>query len=233
MASRKRRPIVMRRDRKPPKFAFFFKKVVLIIAIVGAAYLFIVFFMSNKEAIKERFLSFSKETSKPTRKISSSELPSGDSKENKKERSRDSAIVIKPESAKLEMNNNLEISALVEANESYAEVMSVSKSIPSKQPIEKKGARRDTIQLLRQISLQEMEEVFNDIRLKKIKANNTTNCIHLQMANNSNVENMVEITNYLRNNGYVIAGREVIAGEHKGIQIDATGTCIYLVIGKI
>jgi hypothetical protein len=69
--------------------------------------------------------------------------------------------------------------------------------------------------------------------MERLKANNTAKCISIQIVNSTNAENGSMIATYLRKNGYIISGREVVQGSQKGIHINAEGPCLTLAIGSL
>jgi hypothetical protein len=79
----------------------------------------------------------------------------------------------------------------------------------------------------------EMFNILNQIRLEKVQSNTSSNCVQVRIVNSSNAGNGSKIANYLRKNGYVISGREVVQGNQKGIEVKGGGPCIKLTIGTL
>ncbi len=109
---------------------------------------------------------------------------------------------------------------------------SVNQELQAVNAVSDENKRKDA-KVVKPVDSNKMFQILNEVRLEKLQANNPTKCISIQIINNSNAENGFMIANYLRNNGYVISGREVVAGSQKGIQVDATGTCIKLSVGDL
>ena len=95
-----------------------------------------------------------------------------------------------------------------------------------------KTAAKETL-ISEPVSSEKMVQILNDVRGETQQVNNFTKCISIQIVDNSNVENASVIANYLRRNGYIISGREIVPGSRKGIQINAEGPCIKLTIGTL
>jgi hypothetical protein len=83
------------------------------------------------------------------------------------------------------------------------------------------------------LSDEKMAEILNEVKLAQQNSNTTTKCVSVKIVNSSNAENGFKIANYLRKNGYIISGREVIGGSQKGIQITTAGPCLKLTIGTM
>lgn len=123
-----------------------------------------------------------------------------------------------------------------------AEKPVTEKPVVAKAPAERKILRDTTalppakpkeIKVAKKVSSEQMFEILNEVRMEKLKVNNTAKCISIQIVNSANEENGSMIANYLRKNGYIISGREVIQGSQKGIEVNAEGPCVKLTIGTL
>lgn len=99
-----------------------------------------------------------------------------------------------------------------------------AKEIITKDVVEETIARE-------QLSPQEMSKIINEIKREKTRTHNSSNCIQVCKTRNSNVENAFDIARLLGQEGFIIAGRETVRGDNEGVQIDASGSCIRIVIG--
>jgi hypothetical protein len=79
----------------------------------------------------------------------------------------------------------------------------------------------------------EMAKYLNEINAEKTRLNNTTRCIQVRKTVTSNVQNAFKLADYLKSRGFVISGRETIGGKQKGVEVNATGSCIKVTIGSI
>jgi hypothetical protein len=85
----------------------------------------------------------------------------------------------------------------------------------------------------KQLSEEEMGDILTRVNAEKARANSKANCVQVLKSSSGNVENWVEVVNYLKRHGYVISGREVVPGNVKGLHINASGSCIKLTIGVL
>lgn len=89
--------------------------------------------------------------------------------------------------------------------------------------------KQETIKITRQ----QMMDIVQDVLSQKASTNNRSNCVTIRKTSKSNVENVFEIADLLKHNGFVISGRQTITGSIEGTQIDAEGSCIILTIGNL
>lgn len=85
----------------------------------------------------------------------------------------------------------------------------------------------------RELTHQEMVQLLNDINAKRASLNNQTKCIQIRKTQASNIDNGFEIATFLKQNGFIISGREVVSSNNTGISIDASESCIKLTIGTL
>jgi hypothetical protein len=101
---------------------------------------------------------------------------------------------------------------------------------PEKKPAtpEKKVAPKS-----KQLSEEEMGGILSRVNAEKARVNSKANCVQVLKTSSGNVENWLEVVNYLKSHGFVISGREVVPGNVKGIHINASGSCVKLTIGVL
>jgi hypothetical protein len=83
------------------------------------------------------------------------------------------------------------------------------------------------------LSEQRMQQILNDVKLEKTKANSFSNCIQIRKTNSSNVTNAFKVADFLRTKGYSISGRMTVNSNQKGITVNPEGSCITITIGSI
>lgn len=82
------------------------------------------------------------------------------------------------------------------------------------------------------LSFKQMDDILNSIMNEKAKRNAKTNCIQIFKTSISNVAGF-NIADFLQGKGFIIAGRRILPGQQKGIKVDASGSCISLIIGSL
>jgi hypothetical protein len=215
MSNKKHRPIVMNRNKTPGRTAMIFKKALIITAILAFVEVVILvvlhFKKTDKPVVKtqEKPKEIARQPAKDTSKVVVSHLPEPiPVKELVAQK--DTTEIIKPLAKKTQpVVQKLKDSAVVKVTK----------------PKESKSVKP--------VSEERMFEILNEVRMVKMQANNPAKCVSIRIVSSTNAENGSRIANYLRKNGYVISGREVVAGTQKGIQVDASGPCIKLAIGAL
>ncbi|MCW3109438.1 MAG: hypothetical protein JWQ09_3944 [Segetibacter sp.] len=226
MASKKHRPIVMNRNKRPGRTYKILKKAILITALLAFIEIIILVVIHFKNANKAVVKTQVKPKEMP--KVAVSDTP------------KVAAVIPSEVMSKNEQKDTVAKKDTTEIIKPPAEVIKppVEKAPPKpKKPVKDTSVIPATmpkeVKIAKNVSSEEMFQILNDIRLEKSQANNPAKCISIQIIDNSNAENGFRIANYLRKNGYVISGREVIQGSQKGIQINATGPCIKLTVGDL
>jgi hypothetical protein len=85
----------------------------------------------------------------------------------------------------------------------------------------------------KQLSEEEMGDILSRVNAEKERTNSKANCIQVLKTNTSNVENWLQVANYLKGHGFIISGREETSSNVKGVHINAGGSCIKLTIGTM
>lgn len=227
MASKKHRPIVMNRNKKPGRTFTILKKVLSITAILAFIEIIILVVIHFKNT--NRVVVNIEEKPK--------EIPKEIPKQIPAEALIDTGKVVAVDLPKAIAENNHPDST------AEKDTVEIRKPVAIQPVTAKKNVLKDTaviheakpkeIETVTQVSEEKMVQILNELRMEKMQANNPAKCVTIQIVNNSNAENGYKIANYLRQNGYVISGREVVRGTQKGIQIDAAGPCIKLAIGSL
>jgi hypothetical protein len=124
-----------------------------------------------------------------------------------------------------------------------AELTRKPAELPKKQPVEiaKATEKKDkpvtpetkVAPKSKQLSEAEMGDILSRVNAEKARVNSRANCVQVLKTSSGNVENWLEVVNYLKSHGFVISGREVVSGNVKGVHINASGSCIKLTIGVL
>lgn len=218
MASKKYRPIVMNRNKRPGKTYTIIKRAILITAILACIEVIILVVIHFRNKNK----------------------PVANTRKNVQEVAKVVRDSLKPtvvnESKVIAENKQKPADTMKKTNEPIKPVAE-KPEIPVQKDVEDtpdiQAIKPKEVKVVRTVSNEKMFQILNEVRLKKMVANNPSKCVSIQIINSDNAENGSRIATYFRNNGYVISGREVISGSQKGIQIDATGSCISLAIGSL
>lgn len=223
MPAKKHRPIVMNRNKRPGRTTSIIRKAILITAFLALVEVIILVVLHFKNAaekpvvkVEEKQKQAQSSTSGKTaeknaaglRDVTGSKtVPAAQADPPLK---KDNVQIVKPEAAKTQQ--------LVQKGPEDTVTKPIAKPKEVKQ---------------HKVSDDKMFEILNQVKLEKLQANNTAKCVTIQIINSTNAENGFRIANYLRKNGYVISGREVVSGTQRGIQIDASGPCVKLAVGDL
>ena len=227
MASRKYRPIVMNRNRRPARTYGIFKRALSIFAIV-AFIVVIVLAVIHYRKIGKAVVK----TDAPTKQLvgemkkkDSGFIVSGNQKEPEQ-------IGIK-EKGKAQQKDTVIEKVTAEIKNSAPEQTELTAKQVAIDTTSKKPLKPKEIELAKSVSEDKMFEILNQLKLKKLESDNVAKCVSIRIVNTSNAENGNMIAKFLRKNGYIISGREIVQGSQNGITIDAEGTCLRLVIGNL
>lgn len=101
-------------------------------------------------------------------------------------------------------------------------------------PVDNAGAKvlPEKSVLPMQMSETQQAEILNTVVNKRINLGSSVNCVRILKTKNSNVENAFEVAAYLKNKGFVIAGRETINKQVQGTQVNITPNFIIVTIGS-
>lgn len=83
----------------------------------------------------------------------------------------------------------------------------------------------------RQMSDGELNNVINTLNATREALGKTGKCVHVRWSGKANQNASVQLENFLKTKGYVMAGRSNAANGKKGISADAYGSCIRLTVG--
>ncbi|GEO08554.1 hypothetical protein [Segetibacter aerophilus] len=86
---------------------------------------------------------------------------------------------------------------------------------------------------VKEVSDEKMLEILTEIRQEKTESGIAVKCVSIQIVNRINADNGHKIAKFLRENGYVISGREVVKGTQNGIKLTSVGPCLKLSIGAL
>jgi hypothetical protein len=216
MASRKYRPIVMNRNKKPAKTYTILKKVLLVTAILA--------FIEVVILVVIHFKNGSKETSKAgdkTDEITNQVAKDTFSVSNKKlgkvvAESKPSQTGAKKDNIDKRKMNAENIQSAAKGSDSDSSDLSFG-----------------TTKKVEEVSEEKMVEILNEIRHEKTDDSNVARCVTIKIVNRSNARNGNKIARFLMKNGLIISGREVVKGTQNGIKIISTGPCVQLSIGAL
>lgn len=227
MPAKKHRPIVMNRNKRPGRTYKILKKAILITAVLAIIEIIILvvihFTKANKAVVKteEKPKEMPREMPKEEAKVAATDTPK-------------MAVVKPPEViAKNKQKDSVPKKDTIQIIRPAVEKRKPKAVKPVKDTAAAEAESLSEIKVARKVSSDDMFRILNDIRMEKLQANNPAKCISIQIINSSNAENGSTIANYLRKNGYVISGREVISGNQDGVRINAEGPCIKLSIGNL
>jgi predicted RecB family endonuclease len=217
MASRKYRPIVMNRNKKPARTYTVLQKMLLVIAVlvlVGVVILVVIHFKDwSKETVK------TEEKRVDTGALKETPTVAGDNFEKSPERIKQAEPVAKKKSGTTKRTTQ-EIT--IPAIQKSVEDLSDAGVTPTKK-----------VKEVKEVSNEKMLEILNELKMEKAYAPNSAKCVSIRIVSSSNAENGYKIAKFLRANGYVISGREVVKGNQDGIKITTVGPCIKLAIGTL
>jgi len=90
----------------------------------------------------------------------------------------------------------------------------------------------NTLSQAKELHNDEMQSILNSLNEEGLKRNSLYKCVKLLKTKTSNISNWDELSVFLRQNGFIIAGREVVNKEVNGIEMDVTGECLLLTVGN-
>jgi hypothetical protein len=249
-------------QQKPRSLSKIIKAAVLITAILAVIEIVIIYFMMghDKSAKKVVVAKKTEEVSKPinTEPVKDTVKPIPAAQITKVEQQVQQPVVQQPaiQQAPPQQTQKQE-APKAEAPKPKATVDTVKKvapvkkaeltrkpaELPKKQPVEiaKAPEKKDkpvtpetkVAPKSKQLSEAEMGEILSRVNAEKARVNSRANCVQVLKTSSGNVENWLEVVNYLKSHGFVISGREVVSGNVKGVHINASGSCIKLTIGVL
>lgn len=231
MGTKKHREIIMHRNQRPGRTTVILKNILLVTALLAIIEVIVLVVLHNNKAKKaaakisqktrqmpgQTIGEVKKDTTVPIRVAPKKVIVTTTGKDT-------TAKTVEPAIAKKDTP------VIVEAVNEKVNI--VKQKILNDSGISS-GTKPAEIKIASVVSDEKMVEILDDVTAYKNEANIAANCISIQIIDNSNAENGNKIANYLRKNGYVISGREVVKGRQQGIKIVSNGPCIKLAIGKL
>ncbi len=217
----------MNRNKRPVKRYSAIKTILSVIAIVAFVAIIMLVVHHFNNAPKSRMIAVQK----------GKEAPAGEPDAKVKEVIKDTVEPVAEDGSKTQIKTTPE---QIAANDTGKTIKTV---VQKNKPIVKAKRLEDTLSIqsltfeetekAERVSDEQMAQILNDINTEKAQLSTASKCVTVRIVNSRNADNGFKIANYLRRNGFVISGREVVKGTQKGIQIDAAGPCIKLVIGNL
>jgi hypothetical protein len=214
MPSRKHRPIVMNRNKRPGRRYTGLKKVLsaaAILALIGIVILAVLHFNNAPKPVVNTGEK-------------STEVPGENTKEKIAEVVKNTAKPVSTKEPKI-VTQSKQSPVARKTKPVLSERSKDTTDVNETEPAE--------IETVEKVSDEQMSRILDDVRAEKTIANHAARCVAIRIVNRRNAENGFKIANYLRKNGFVISGREIIKGNEKGIHIEAAAPCIRLTVGNL
>jgi hypothetical protein len=231
MGAKKNREIVMHRNKRQGRTAVILKNILLVTALLAIIEVVILVVLHNNKAkkatakISEKPKQRSPQTIAEVKKDTTTNIPATPLQ----------VIVTTPPKDTIAKN----VAPLIAKKDTpqiikpVVEKLKIAKRKPLKDSAILPVAKPAEIKKASAVSDEQMAEILNDVRTQKNESNKPVNCISIQIIDDSNAENGNKIAGYLRKNGYIISGREVVKGTQKGVKMMSNGPCMKLAIGTL
>jgi hypothetical protein len=249
-------------QQKPRSLSKIIKAAVLITAILAVIEIVIIYFMMGDKKIDKKVVVAKKteEVSKPitTEPVTDSVKPRPAAQITKVEQPVQQPLIQQPPAPQAAIQQTPKQEApKAEVSKPKVSADTIKKAAPLKKPEPtRKPAEQPKKQLVevvkatakkdkpvtpekkvapksKQLSEEEMGGILSRVNAEKARVNSKANCVQVLKTSSGNVENWLEVVNYLKSHGFVISGREVVPGNVKGIHINASGSCVKLTIGVL